>query len=250
MITIRSFLFNLAYYTISILYVVLATMVMLLPGRKAVGWVVRRYSKRMVQCLHYIVGIKLQVRGTERLPTGTYIIAAKHQSWFDGFCMFSQFDDVAFVTGDHLEKIPLLGGLLKKLGAIVVDNCGGHKARAALAKSAEIAANEGRKILIYPEGHLSAIGTHHKYRTGVWHMYKNFNLQVVPVATNLGCFAPQQEFGKKSGTAVLDFLEPIPLGLSKAEFMERLETAIENRTAILISEAAGQPIQPSVLVED
>lgn len=163
--------------------------------------------------------------------------------------MFHQFDDVAFVTGDHLEKFPLLGGVLKKLGAIVVDNCGGHKAREALAKSAEVAAREGRKILIYPEGHLSAVGTHHKYRTGVWHMYRNFNLPVVPVATNLGCFAPQQEFGKFPGTAVVEFLEPIQPGLDKAEFMALLEARIESRTAELISQATDEPIRQSILVE-
>lgn len=238
--TIRSHLFNITYYAISVFYVLMATLVMILPGRKAVGWVVRRYAKRMVQAMRYIIGIKLDVRGKGHLPQGAFIIAAKHHSWFDGFCMVSQFDDVAFVTGSHLEKFPLLGGVLKKLGAIVVDNCGGHKARAALAKSAEVAAQEGRKILIYPEGHLSAVGTHHKYRTGVYHMYKNFNMPVVPAATNLGCFAPQQEFGKKAGQAVIEFLEPIPPGLSKAEFMARLETAIEGQTAELIFEATGQ----------
>jgi 1-acyl-sn-glycerol-3-phosphate acyltransferase len=244
---IRSALFTATYYIVSVFYVLLAAICLVLPGRKIVTWVVQRYAKRMVQALHYIAGIKLEVIGRDTVPANC-IIAAKHHSWFDGFCMYSQFDDMAFVTGDHLEKIPLLSGILAKLGAIVVDNCGGHKARAQLAKSAAVANEEGRRILIYPEGHLSPPGTFHRYRSGVWHMSNNFNLPVVPVATNLGVFAPQQSNDKSPGTATLKFLEPIPPGLPKAEFMARLQAAIEGESDILIAQARGGAVTPSTMV--
>lgn len=81
-------------------------------------------------------------------------------------------------------------------------------------------------------------------------MYANFGLPVAPAATNLGLFAPQAEFEKRPGVAVLEFLEPIPPGLGKAEFMARLEAAIESRTQALIAEARGEPITESVLTPD
>lgn len=246
----RALVFNIAYWLMSVLYVVMAAIALVLPGNGAVSWVVRRYARRMVQAMRLIAGIRLTVAGRERVPPAACIIAAKHHSWFDGFCMYSQFDDVAFVTGDHLEKIPLLSGILQKLGAIVVDNCGGHRARAALADSAAKAHAAGRRILIYPEGHLAKAGERFRYKTGVYHMYANFGLQVVPVATNLGLFAPQQKFAKNPGTATLEFLEPIQPGLSKAEFMQRLEAAIETRTDELIAEALARPVTRSVLVSD
>jgi 1-acyl-sn-glycerol-3-phosphate acyltransferase len=46
---------------------------------------------------------------------------------------------------------------------------------------------------------------------------------------------------------VLEFLEPISATLGRAEFMARLEAAIEDRTAELIAEATGRPVTPSVL---
>ena len=247
---VRSVLFNLAYWILSVLYVLLAALCMVLPGRKAVGWVVRRYTHRMVQALQWLAGIRLQVVDRHKVPAEACIIAAKHQSWFDGYCMYSQFDDVAFVTGDHLEKIPLLSGILAKLGAIVVDNCGGHRARAALAESAAKANQAGRRILIYPEGHLARAGERYRYKTGVFHMYANFGLPVVPVATNLGVFAPQEDFRKYPGVATIQFLDPIAPGLPRAEFMTRLEEAIESQSDRLIAEATGQPPMPSRLVTD
>ena len=245
----RSFLFNVAYWIVSILYTLMAAFAALAPGRKATGWIIRRYVKRMVWAMRVFAGIRLQVRGRERLPEGAFIIAAKHQSWGDGFCVYSQFDDLAFVTGNHLERFPLLGTVLQKLGAIVVDNCGGPEARRALAESAAQARADGRRILIYPEGHLAKVGEHFRYRTGVWHMYRDFDMPVVPQATNLGLFWPQEAYRKHPGTAIIEFLEPIPTGLSKAEFMARLEEVVEAKTAELVAEATGQPVKRAVLVD-
>lgn len=251
MTTIRSAAFAVVYYVLSVAYVVMACVSLVLPGRRATGWIVRRYARRMVQALHVVAGIKVEVVGLHRVPAGACIIAAKHHSWFDGFCMYSQFDDLAFVTGSHLERYPLLSHVLKKLGAIVVDSCGGYKARASLARSAEIANAAGRRILIYPEGHLSAAGERHRYRTGVWHMYATFKVPVVPVATNLGLFAPQAHWRKHPGRATLRFMEPIAYdpALTKAEFMQRLEGRIESASSLLIARSRGglHLLAPSVL---
>jgi 1-acyl-sn-glycerol-3-phosphate acyltransferase len=210
--------------------------------------VIRRYTRRMLGAMALFAGIKVVLKGRERLPEGGFIVAAKHQSWGDGFVMFANIDNLVFVTGDHLEKIPLLRGLLHKLGAIVVDSCGGPEARRALSRSAAAANAEGRRILIYPEGHLAKPGERFRYRTGVFHMYRDFDLPVVPVATNLGLFWRQQDFKKNAGTATVEILDPIPNGLDRDEFLARLEGVIEARTAELIAGARGEPVQTSVLM--
>ena len=244
----RSFSFALAYWILSIGYASAAAFAALAPGRSATSWIIRRYVKRMVQAMRIFAGIKIEVRGRERLPSGAFIIASKHQSWGDGFAVYDQFNDLAFVTGDHLEKFPLLGTVLRKLGAIVVNNCGGREARDALKHRAADAHAAGRKILIYPEGNLAKVGEKFRYRAGVWHMYRDFDMPVVPLASNMGLFWPQEEFRKNPGTATLEFLDPIPTGLGKEEFLARLEAAVEDCTAELIAEATGNPVTPAVQV--
>ncbi len=244
----RNILFAAAYWALSIFYAFAATFLAILPGRRPVTWAIRRYSRRMVQAMGLIAGIKVDLRGKERLPQGAFIIAAKHHSWGDGFVMFANVENLSSVTGDHLERIPLLGGILRKLGAIVVDNCGGPEARKALSDSAAVAHKEGKRILIYPEGHLAKPNEHFRYRSGIWHMYADFDLPVVPVATNLGCFWEQVSFEKKPGAATVEFLDPIPTGLPKAEFLARLEATIEGRSQELIAMATGEAVRPSALV--
>ena len=244
----RSFAFAVAYWSLSILYTLAAAISALFPGRKATQWIIRRYVRRMVQAMRLFAGIRIEARGKERLPAGAFIIAAKHQSWGDGYSVYDQFDDLAFVTGDHLEKFPLMATVLQKLGAIVVNNCGGREARDSLKQSGAEAHRAGRRILIYPEGNLAKVGEKFRYRSGVWHMYRDFDMPVVPLATNLGVFWPQEEYRKNPGTAVIEFLDPIPTGLGKEEFMARLEAAVETRTAELVAEATGATVTPAILV--
>jgi 1-acyl-sn-glycerol-3-phosphate acyltransferase len=244
----RSFFFAVAYWVMSLFYALVTAVMALFPGRGAMSWALRLYTRRMLWAMHWFAGIKVDVRGKERLPDGAFIIAAKHHSWGDGFVMFAHVPNLVFVTGDHLERIPLLRGILRKFGAIVVDNCGGPEARKALAERAAAANAEGRRILIYPEGNLAKAGERFRYRTGVYYMSRDFGLPVVPVATNLGLFWPQQDFRKNPGTATVEFLEPIAPGLARTEFLQRLESVVEGRTQELIAEATGRPVTASVLV--
>lgn len=244
----RSTLFNTLYVTVSAAFVFALAPLSLLPGNKAIRVAARTYARTILFLMKHVAGIKVEMRGAQRLPDGPFLIAAKHQSWGDGYAMVSYFDDLTFVAGDHLERFPMVANIMSKLGAIVVDNCGGHKARQRLADSFVVAAEEKRPVLIYPEGHLSKVDEHHAYRSGVWHMQKACGWPVVPVATNLGLYWAQQDAQKTSGNAINEFLEPIPAGLSKDEFMARLEAACEGNTARLVAEGRGGEVRKAVLV--
>ena len=239
----RNFLFKTAYWVTSIFFALLAVPLLALPRRKPVMLWIRLYTRTMCFWMRVIGGITITIKGHHNIPEGQCIIAAKHQSWGDGFIMFSQFFDLAFVTGDHLEKLPLLGAILRKMGAIIVDNCGGAYARAKLVDSEmKIARDQGRRILIYPEGHLSPVGHHHRYRKGVFHMYTAYEKPVIPVATNLGVFWPEQQWNLTPGEAIIEFLEPIQPGLEKDEFMDLLKHRIEKHSLDLIPD--GVQIKP------
>lgn len=223
-----SFLFAIYYWLISIFFGLLLSILGILSKGKTLRKITVLYSKAMCFGLAKIANIKFQTIGHENLPKGPFIIAAKHQSWGDGFGLMNYFGDLAFVTGDHLEKFPLLKGILKKIGAIVVDSCGGSKMHNRLSDAFTIASNDGRNVLIFPEGHLVKIGERIKFRSGVYHLQQASNWPVVPIATNLGLFWSCQDFMKEGGIVTNEILPFIPAGLSKAEFMEKLEAALND----------------------
>lgn len=248
---VRSALFQVAYWLTSIFFSIGALPFMLLPTRRPLMLWILGYTRMMCFWMRVIGGIRIRVIGKERLPEGPCIIAAKHQSWGDGFLMFSQFYDLAFVTGDHLEKFPLIGGILRKMGAIVVDNCGGAYARARLVdRELTSAKNQNRRILIYPEGHLAPVGQQFRYKKGVYHMYSAYDCPAAPVATNLGLRWPQQSWRLTPGEAVIEFLEPIEPGLSKDNFMARLESRIEERSIELLGHERPHGIEIGAILPD
>jgi 1-acyl-sn-glycerol-3-phosphate acyltransferase len=230
---VKSILFRTAYWATSIITAVLALLLLLWPSRKPLMAWIRGYSRMMVHWMRIIGGVQLEVRG--RRPDGACIIAAKHQSWGDGFCMFAQFDDLAFISGDHLGRMPLVGRILRKMGAVMVASCGGVESRAAITEGGMADAQmEARPILIYPEGMIVPPGLHAPYKKGVYHLHAAYGAPVVPVATNLGLHWGKDDWALKPGTAVIEFLEPIAPGLDKDAFMALLQDRIETASLALL----------------
>ena len=231
----RSAFFNIFFALTTLFYAIIAVIFSLVPGRALMMASLRRYTKVMVWAMRNIAGIKVGVTGHEHVThDGPIVIASKHQSYGDGFVIFSQFDDLSFVTGDHITKFLFIKRILAKMNAVVIDSCGGAEVREKFDETARIVREQGRRILIFPEGHLSEIGTHHRYRKGVWHLYHQFDCPVVPVASNLGQRWNQNDWTKHTGEATMEFLEPIPPGMEKDAFMELLQERIESRSIALL----------------
>jgi|TARA_R110002073_G_scaffold6071_2_gene36654 1-acyl-sn-glycerol-3-phosphate acyltransferase len=240
----RSLVFNLAYYTISAVYAVLCAILALLPGRRILMHGIRSYARLTVLLMRWICGIKVEVRGTPP-KNQAVILAAKHQSWGDGLVMMAKCGDVNFICGDHMLNYPLIGWVLKRCGAIVVSNQGGAEAKASLHEGVTRSQGEGRPrpILIYPEGHLTPVGTGLRYRSGAWLLSSQLDRPVVPVATNLGQCWPQQKWTKFAGTAVIEFLEPMAPSVDRDGFLAELETRVEARSRALEAEYSIHPAE-------
>ena len=78
------------------------------------------------------------------------------------------------------------------------------------------------------------------YKSGVGNIYVECNAPVLPVAHNAGLFWPRRSFMRRPGTILVEFLEPIPPGLEKAEFMRTLTERVETATNRLVAEAIAR----------
>jgi len=235
----RAFIFNIAYWTLSGLYAVICAVLALIPGRFALMHGLRSYARLTVHLMRWVCGIKIDVRGAPPKDQPV-VIGAKHQSWGDGIVMMAKCGDVNFVCGDHMLKFPLIGWVLKRCGAIILSNQGGPAARDSLMAGIVRSQGEGRPrpVLIYPEGHLTEVGTGMRFRSGVWHMARALERPIVPVATNLGQCWPQHKWSKFKGTAVIEFLDPIQPGSDRGADLALLQERVETRSRALEAEFA------------
>lgn len=96
-----------------------------------------------------------------------------------------------------------------------------------MRQQAVAAAATGRSVLIFPQGTRVASGQSAPYQIGVFALYQATGLDVVPVALNSGRFWARNGFIKKPGLISVCFLPSLAGGLSRGEFMTKLEEAIE-----------------------
>ncbi|KAA5804738.1 1-acyl-sn-glycerol-3-phosphate acyltransferase [Alkalicaulis satelles] len=234
----RAHIFNAGFWGLSAVMAILFSPVLLLPGRAGVAFVIHWHGRAFRAWLR-LCGVKVEYRGLHHVRAiPAAVFAAKHQSWGDGLLQVARDRELAYVIGDHMLAFPLVGFYLKKAGAVVVDATGGGR-RAPGAFEAGVArlTREGRAALIFPEGGIADIGSSLRYRKGAHKLARALERDVIPVATNLGCFWPRKDWTLTPGVAVIEFLAPMTPGPHARTFMAELEERIETRTRALEAEA-------------
>src|SRR3990172_11954105 len=232
----RSLLVNLLFYVTTTLFVVLGSPLLFGPRRWAMA-ALAVHGRFELWLLRIIVGTKLEVRGAEKLPHGSCLVACKHQSAWETFGLIPLFRDPALLMKRELFWIPFHGWFSRKFEMIPVDRDKGPAALRRMLREARKRVAAGREIIIFPEGTRRAPGAPPDYKTGVVLLYDGLDIPCVPVALNSGVFWPRRSLKRRPGTIVVEFLDPIPPGLPKAEFLKRLTDAIETACAHLLAEA-------------
>ena len=232
MTLLRSTLFFI-WFVIESVVVNIASLPALILPRKATVYCSRFWSRLTLWGLKVFAGITYEVRGTVPKNTGV-LVASKHMSMWDTLALYLILFDPAAVAKRSLLYIPFYGWYIWKAGVISIDRDGKASALRKMAADAKAAMAEGRPILIFPEGHRQEPGAVPAYKPGVAGLYMQFGVPCIPVALNSGLF--WTGFLKKPGNIVVEFLDAIPPGLKRADFMRELESRIETATARLVAE--------------
>jgi 1-acyl-sn-glycerol-3-phosphate acyltransferase len=246
MLIARSLAFAVAFYLVT--GAMLLGGIWLLLGPRA--WAMAGLALHGRICtwlLEVICGTRLEVRGRQHLPAGACLVVAKHQSTWDTFALIPLLHDPAVVLKEELKWIPVYGWFCLKFEHILVRR---ERAAAALRRmvaDAKSRAAQGRQILIFPEGTRQAPGAPPDYKPGYVALYEGLGLPCVPLALNSGLYWPRRSFLYHPGTIVVEFLEPLPPGLPRAEFRATLEHRLEAASTRLLAEAravAGSASMP------
>ena len=225
----RSLLFNVLFYVTTTTFVVIGSPLLFAPRRWAMA-ALALHARFELWLLKTIVGTKLEVRGAEKLPEGA-AGRRKHQSAWETFALIPLFRDPAMLMKRELFWIPFHGWFSHKFEMIPVDRDKGPAALRRMLREAKKRVADGREIIIFPEGTRRAPGAPPDYKTGVALLYESLGVPCLPVALNSGLFWPRRSLRRHPGTIVVEFLDPIPPGLPKAEFLQRLADAIEGASA-------------------
>ena len=227
---LRSLAFMLIFYSGS-LFFVLAAMLAGGLGPDVVPRIATGWSRFHRGCARWLLGQKVVVQGD--LPHGPYLYIVKHESMFETIDMLCLFDRPAIGAKRELLDIPLWGLIARRYGLIPIERSAGASALRTLRAAAKAATAQGRAICLFPEGTRVPHGQSPPLKSGFAGLYSLLGLPVVPIALNSGHVWGRNSWMKRPGRIAVEFLQPIIPGLSRRDFMDRLETAIETRMAVL-----------------
>jgi 1-acyl-sn-glycerol-3-phosphate acyltransferase len=218
---LRSFAFYVLFYGGSALLVI-ASVVAVLVQRRWLRSVVARWGDWHLWCVQTLLGIKVVLEG--ELPDGAVLIAVKHEAIFEAIDTPRLFAYPAVFAKQELFRIPGWGHSALTYGLIPVAREEGAKTLRAMLAVARQRVEEGRPLVIFPEGTRVAPGTSPPLQAGFAGLYKLLRLPVVPIAVDSG--ATYHHVVKRPGRITYKVGGTIPAGLPREEVETRVHAAI------------------------
>jgi 1-acyl-sn-glycerol-3-phosphate acyltransferase len=178
------------------------------------------------------VGVRVNVRGTERIPPGTCLFVANHTSSADAPAVVNAIPRrIAILLKKSLFKYPIVGQAFRLAHFIPVERSRHDSAIASLEKAIE-AMKAGQSFLIYPEGTRSPDGRLQQFKKGAVVMAIKAGIPIVPVA----CSGAHRIMEKRSlvihpGAILVEFLEPINASRYSFERREELNEVVHHAMA-------------------
>lgn len=245
MLALRSLVFNAAFYLNLIVQMILWSPFFFLAPRKKAWFVPKVWARSSLWLQAKLAGTRSRITGQENLPAGSFILAPKHQSFWDTIAFFPYLRDPLYILKRELTWIPFFGWYIIKMRLIPVNRGNRSLALKKVVVDAKREMAEDRQLIIYPEGTRRAPGDEPAYKYGIVELYAQLGLPVVPVAHVAGLYWPRRKFLRYPGTIQARFLPAIPAGLDRDEFLRRLIAETERGCDELLAAAArDEPVPP------
>lgn len=214
----------------------------------AVGWPVVFFGKRatfafglfwakgVLAISRIFAGVTWKVEGLDNLPEAPFILASKHQSFFDTVVWSLLIPKAAYVMKEELLTQPIFGWFIRRLDIVALDRRAGLSSLKKLLVDSAEKTDAGLPVVIFPEGTRTEPGVRGRYHPGVAAMYEKLEIPVVPVGTDSGIFWDRGFKGLKPGQITVSIQPPIMPGLDKRTFLGEVSESIEQASQALLPE--------------
>lgn len=160
----------------------------------------RLWSKVNNILLRLFCGITYRIEGKGNLDVDTAIVLSKHQSTWETLAMHAFMPLLRWVFKRELMYIPIFGWALAMTDPIAINRGTGRVAIKQLISEGTKKLDDGKWLILFPEGTRTAPGKTLKYKIGGALLAEKSGYPVIPVAHNAGEFWPRHSFIKWPGT--------------------------------------------------
>ena len=196
---IRSGIFWVISFVSMILVVCLVLVFFWLPikQRYAIG---SSWSKMNMLFLRWFCNLKYEIKGKEKIPNEACLVVSNHQSTWETVAFQDFLPNQLWVLKKELFRVPFFGWGLALMSPIAIDRSAGRKAIEQVVEQGIKKLEQGRWVIMFPEGTRIAPGVDSKYKIGAFVFASRIQYKVLPIAHNAGDFWPKHSFIKNPGT--------------------------------------------------
>lgn len=202
---IRSLIFSI-YSTVTIIlysFVCLASLPFPLKFRHTL---IRNYMHAYFYVLKKVCHLDYRIEGLENFPKDRNgIIMCKHSSTWETFFLPQYFHTPAALAKRELAWIPFFGWGLALSDPIFINRSDKKSAMQQIIDKGRKCLDDGRSIMIFPEGTRIPFGQVGHYKMGGARLAAATGYPIFPIAHNAGWYWPRRQFIKKPGTITVVF---------------------------------------------
>jgi len=146
---------------------------------RASAWAQKQWSKSALRGIR----ITTDLSGEHLVPAGGLMYASNHQSLLDILVLGALLPgDLKWASKRSIMNVPFLGWHLRLAGHVPVDRKRGSRAAAETIKRFKEVMEEGKPLLVFPEGTRSDDGDVQPFKNGGFYAAVRAGVPVVPVA--------------------------------------------------------------------
>ncbi len=216
---IRSTIFWITFLPMVLLSASVLSLAFFMPLGFRIG-IINFWISYSLGCLRLICGLKYEVEGLENIPDHGFIVMSKHSSTWETIAIQRFFRPMVWVVKRELTLIPFFGWALKSMNAIALNRGTGRKAINQLVTESRQSMDQGRILMLFPEGTRVPPGQTKPFKLGGAIVSQRTGYSVLPIAHNAGEFWPRHSWIKWPGTIRVVIGKPIdPEGKSPEQII-------------------------------
>ncbi len=219
---LRSTVFWVFFLPATLILASLLSLAFFMPLGFRVG-IVHVWIGYSLACLRLLCGLKYEIEGLENIPDHGFIVMSKHSSTWETIVIQRFFRPMIWVVKRELTLIPFFGWGLKSMDAIALNRGTGRKAINQLVEESRKSMDDGRILMLFPEGTRVPPGQIKPFKLGGAIVSQQTGYSVLPIAHNAGEYWPRHSWIKWPGTIRVVIGKPIePAGRKPEAIIEEV----------------------------
>jgi len=188
-----------------------------------------------------LIGLELDVKGEEHLWSHRpAVFVFNHQSKADVVIMARLLRrDIAGIGKQEIKsETPILGKVLEFGGVVFIDRKDGKSAIESIAPLVDAMRNEGKSVVLAPEGTRTVSPRLAPFKKGAFHIAMQAGVPMIPIVIrNAGDVAPKGDFVYRPGTVEVEVLPPVDTSTWTRETLDQHVAEVRNMFARSLGQA-------------